>query len=723
MPDQVENIVSNCGLPVGPHNLAFIPTPTIGSQDCDLTILLKDEKSPVWDYRQIIRKGLKERYPGTEFTFQPSDLTAKILNFGAPAPIDVQVNGPDIYHNYEFARKLMDKFREIPGAADVVIQQTMRTPTMTVEGNRTFGLGVDRTLSDMADNLLMTTAGSQQVDQIYWLDQSTGMSYLINVYTPQPFINSVTSLKTVPVDSSNDTSRNDVQLLGNLTNLSVKGTPGVVTHGNIMPLIDIYVSAEERDLGAVLVDVEKVVHSLEHEKPSSAEVEIHGQAELMRDAYFELIFGLLGAIVLVYLLIVVNFQSWLDPFIIITALPGALAGIAWALFLTHTRLSEPALTGAIMCMGTGTANSILVVSYARERLQEHGDALRAAIEAGTTRFRPVLMTASAMIIGMVPMATGYSQNAPLGRAVIGGLLMATLFTLFFVPCVYAIVYSRRTAATERTGLIMKTPCRKYIVFFAILLCGLYLGYRMYDANSDAALLRDKTLEEAILTVAVVSPKPLPPTETIMLPGNIVGWYEAPIYARVTGYVKMWHKDYGDHVKAGDVLAEINTPDLDAEYRQAHADLESVRAKYRLAEVTAKRYQAMRPSHAVSEQSITIQEQNMKAQAAEVNAAEQKVKNIEAFIGFKKIVAPFDGVVIQRNINVGDLVSKEGNLSTPNAKTNLFTVAVVDKLRLFVNVPATFGPFLSPALTADVTVPQLPHRHFTFKYLTVARDSR
>ena len=449
LPDQVENIVSNCGLPVGPHNLAFIPTPTVGSQDCDLTILLKDEKSPVWEYRQIVRKGLKERFPGTEFTFQPSDLTAKILNFGAPAPIDVQVNGPDIYASYEFARKLMDKYREIPGATDVVIQQTMRTPTMMVEGDRTFGLGVNRTLSDMADNLLMTTAGSQQVDQVYWLDPSTGMSYLINVYTPQPFINSVNSLKTVPVDSSNDITNNEVQLLGNLTDLSVEGTPGVVTHGNIMPLFDIYVSAEGRDLGSVLADVEKVTQSLEDGKPRTAEIEIHGQAELMRDAYFELIFGLLAAIVLIYLLIVVNFQSWLDPFIIITALPGALAGIAWALFLTHTRLSEPALTGAIMCMGTGTANSILVVSYARERLQEHGDALRAAIEAGTTRFRPVLMTAAAMIIGMVPMATGYSQNAPLGRAVIGGLLMATLFTLFFVPCVYAIVYSRRTAVQHK----------------------------------------------------------------------------------------------------------------------------------------------------------------------------------------------------------------------------------------------------------------------------------
>jgi len=449
LPGEVENIVSNCGLPVGPHNLAFIPTPTIGSQDCDLTILLKDEKSPVWDYRGVLRRGLKERYPGTEFTFQPSDLTAKILNFGAPAPIDVQVKGPDMRSNYEFARKLVAKFREIPGATDVVIQQTMRTPTLMVEGNRTFGLGVNRTLKDIADNLLMTTAGSQQIDQVYWLDPRTGMSYLINVYTPQPQIDSVNSLNTVPVDASNNSSTNDdVQLLGNLASMTPEGTPGVITHVNILPLFDIYVSAEGRDLGGVLADVEKVANSIEHDKPQDATIEIHGQAELMRDAYFELILGLLSAIVLVYLLIVINFQSWLDPLIIITALPGALAGIAWSLFLTHTRLSEPALTGAVMTMGMATANSILVVSYARERLQEHGDALQAAIEAGRTRFRPVLMTASAMIIGMVPMAIGYSQNAPLGRAVIGGLLLATIFTLLFVPCVYAMFYGRRTVGRQ-----------------------------------------------------------------------------------------------------------------------------------------------------------------------------------------------------------------------------------------------------------------------------------
>jgi len=267
---------------------------------------------------------------------------------------------------------------------------------------------------------------------------------------------------------------------------------------------------------------------------------------------------------------------------------------------------------------------------------------------------------------------------------------------------------------------MNTVRRKGVVIAAVLLVMLYIGYRIYLSRSDAAALREETQETAVATVAVVHPKPVPPTETITLPGNIVGWYEAPIYARVSGYVKMWYKDYGDQVRKGDVLAEIKAPDIDAEYAQAKADLDTERAKYKLAEVTAKRWIALRPNHAVSEQSITVKEQELRAQAAVVKASEQKVRNIDAFIGFKTIVAPFDGVVTQRNINVGDLVSKEGNLSTPNAITNLFTVAVVDTLRLFVNVPESFGPFLQQGLQADVTVPQLPHRHFTAKFLTVAR---
>jgi multidrug efflux pump subunit AcrB len=446
LPGQVKGVVSNCGLPVGKHNLAFIPTPTIGSQDCDLTISLKNEKSPVWEYRRIIRKGLRERYPGTEFTFQPADLTAKILNFGSPAPIDVQINGPEMRANYEFARKLAGKLRQIPGASDVVIQEPMDQPTMLVEANRQFGLGLNLTQKDIANNLILATAGSEQVDQSYWLDRKTGMSYRINVYMPQPQLTRMEDLMITPVGREDRNSSDpNLRLLGNVTTSTPVGTPAVIAHRNIMPVFDIYVSAEGRDLGGVLADVERVAHSMEAELPRSASLEIHGQAETMHEAYVELIVGLLAAIVLVYLLIVVNFQSWLDPIIILMALPGALAGIAWTLILTHTNLSTPVLTGAIMTMGMATANSILVVSYARERLAVHGDVLRAAVEGGTARIRPVLMTASAMIIGMLPMAIGNSQNAPLGRAVMGGLAVATLFTLFFVPCVYAIIYSRRIA--------------------------------------------------------------------------------------------------------------------------------------------------------------------------------------------------------------------------------------------------------------------------------------
>jgi multidrug efflux pump subunit AcrB len=444
LPGQVESVVSNCGLPVyGPHNLAFIPTPTIGSQDCDLTISLKNETSPVWDYRQILRKGLKQRYPGTEFTFQPADLTSKILNFGSPSPIGVEIIGMDMEENYVYARKLAAELRKVPGATDVVIQQTMRQPTLLAEGQRAFSLGTQLTERDIALNQLITLNGSQQVDQSYYLDHKTGIEYQVNIYTPQPRMTHVRDLLTIPVDKNNlDAESSEIQLLGNVARLSVIGTPGVVSHSNIRPIFDIYVSAEGRDLGGVLADVKKVADSLKNEMPRTATMEIHGQAETMHSAYVELIGGLLASIVLIYLLMVVNFQSWLDPFIIITALPGALAGIAWSLFITHTNISVPALTGAIMCMGTATANSILVVSYARERYELHADAFQAALEAGFARIRPVIMTASAMVIGMLPMATSNSQNAPLGRAVIGGLLLATFATLFFVPCVYAMVYSR-----------------------------------------------------------------------------------------------------------------------------------------------------------------------------------------------------------------------------------------------------------------------------------------
>ncbi|CAP57792.1 efflux RND transporter permease subunit [Gluconacetobacter diazotrophicus] len=449
LPGKVEDVVSNCGLPEGPHNQAFIPTPTIGTQDCDLTISLTNEESPVWDYRAVLRKGLSASFPGTVFTFQPADLTARILNFGSPSPIDIKIAGPELSKSYKYAVELVNKLRLVPGAADVSLQQTMKTPTLFVKGDRTFSQATGIDAADLADNELMTLSGSSTVDPQYWYDPAWGVTFLLNTYVTQNQLTHFNDLLSIPVDKGDgDPSGKGMQLLGAISTITAKGTPGQVSHYNSMPAFDIYVSAEGTDLGTVLSGVNKVIAETAGDVPRGAAVEVEGQATTMRSAYVQLVGGLAVSIVLIYLLIVVNFQSWLDPFIIISALPGALAGIAWSLFLTHTHLSVPALTGAIMCMGTATANSILVVSYARERLEVHGDALKAALEAGYGRIRPVLMTAAAMIVGMIPMSISNSQNAPLGKAVIGGLIVATISTLLFVPCVYAIIYNRSSSRKE-----------------------------------------------------------------------------------------------------------------------------------------------------------------------------------------------------------------------------------------------------------------------------------
>ncbi|WEQ52342.1 efflux RND transporter permease subunit [Komagataeibacter oboediens] len=445
LPGQVEGIVNNCGLPFSPLNQAFIPTPTVGAQDCDLTVTLKDEEAPVAKFRTILRKGLAEKFPGTELTFMPADLTAKILNFGLPAPLDVQVTGRNLYANFDFAEKLAEKLRHVTGIADVAVQEPLNTPTLRVNARRTYALGTGLTEADVANNALAVLSGSGQVAPTYWLDPKTGVSHLVDIQTPLQFLQTMNDLETIPIDKGDGNPQDRApQILGGLSDIVQTGTPGEVSHYNIMPVFNIYASTEGLDLGAVSREVARVVDSVRKDLPAGSSLTIRGQAETMNGAYIQLIGGLAMSILLVYLIIVVNFQSWMDPFIIITALPGALAGISWSLFLTHTALSVPALTGAIMCMGTATANSILVVSFARERMDVHGDALRAAIEAGYERIRPVLMTASAMIIGMLPMSLSNSQNAPLGRAVMGGLLVATCATLLFVPCVFALIHSRKS---------------------------------------------------------------------------------------------------------------------------------------------------------------------------------------------------------------------------------------------------------------------------------------
>ncbi|CAI3937076.1 efflux RND transporter permease subunit [Commensalibacter papalotli (ex Botero et al. 2024)] len=448
LPGQVKGIVNNCGLPFSSLNQAFIPTPTIGSQDCDLTISLKNSASPIAEYRKILRKGLRDKFPGTDFAFMPGDMTAKILNFGLPAPINVQIVGRKLAANYEYAKLVASKLKRIPGIADVRVQQTVTTPTLMINTRRTFALSTGLTEADIANNALATLSGSGQTAPTYWLDPKTGVSHLVNIQTPQSEMQTMNDLETIPVNGPEGASgKTKMQMLGSLSHISQTGTGGEVSHYNIMPVFEIYASNDGRDLGAVSADVKQVVQELNSQLPRGSTIAIRGQATTMYNAYSQLIGGLAMSILLVYLIIVVNFQSWLDPFVIIMALPGALAGIAWSLFITHSSISVPALTGAIMCMGTATANSILVVSFARERLAVHGDAVLAAVEAGYGRIRPVLMTALAMIIGMLPMSLSNTQNAPLGRAVMGGLSVATIATLLFVPCVFALVYYRQKKET------------------------------------------------------------------------------------------------------------------------------------------------------------------------------------------------------------------------------------------------------------------------------------
>ena len=443
------NMVDNIGLPFSGINMAYQNTGTIGPGDGDALIALAEDHAPTDTYIKKLRTILPQRFPGTTFSFLPADIVSQILNFGLPAPIDLQVIGNNSQANYAYATELLKRIRTVPGIADLRIQQVFNYPQINVNVDRTLAGEVGLTQRDVANSLLVTLSGSGQVRPNFWLNPENGVSYPIVAQMPQYRIDSISDLSNVPVTS--DTTK-EPQFLGGLARITPGPSPGVVSHYNVQPVIDLYGSTQERDLGAVSSDIERILKDTKSQVPRGSYVALRGQVQTMTSAYDQLYIGLIGAIVLVYLVIVVNFQSWIDPFIIITGLPGALAGIVWMLFTTGTTLSVPALTGAIMCMGIATANSVLLVSFAREGLHGGLDAASAALEAGFTRFRPVLMTALAMIIGMVPMALalgeGGEQNAPLGRAVIGGLAVATLATLFFVPVVFSVLHRKTSAPAE-----------------------------------------------------------------------------------------------------------------------------------------------------------------------------------------------------------------------------------------------------------------------------------
>ncbi len=447
-PEEIDSMVDNIGLPISGINIAYSNSAPIGPEDADILISLKPDHHPTAGYVQTMREQLPRLFPGTTFAFLPADIITQILNFGLPAPIDVQVVGNDLQADDKYAQELLKKIGDVAGVADLRIQQAFDHPQINVAVDRTLASDVGLTERDNAISLLVALSGSGQIAPTFWLNPKNGVSYPIVAQFPQYRIDSMSDLKNLPI-----TSHGTTQLLGGLAKVSRGPSDGVVSHYNVQPVVDLFASVQGRDLGSVSRDIQKILKDTAKDAPRGSTIVLRGQVQTMNSAYGQLLFGLAGAIVLVYLLIVVNFQSWLDPFVIITALPAALAGIVWMLFATHTTLSVPALTGAIMCMGVATANSVLVVSFARERLAMGADAVTAALEAGFTRFRPVLMTAGAMVIGMIPMALGLGeggeQNAPLGRAVIGGLIFATCATLLFVPTVFAVAHSRK--AQQATG--------------------------------------------------------------------------------------------------------------------------------------------------------------------------------------------------------------------------------------------------------------------------------
>jgi len=443
----LDSIVDNIGLPVSGTNRAYLNTGGIGPEDGDILITLKKNHRATAGYVKGLRTALPQSFPGSNFAFLPADIVSQILNFGSPAPIDVQVSGPDKRAAQRYATELLRRIKAVPGAADARLEQSSRYPQFGIDVDRTRAGLTGITEKDVTNSLVVNLAGSFQTAPTFWLNPKNGVSYPIVIQTPQYSLDTLAGLKSMPITSSQSTTP---QLLGGLSDIKREASDAVVSHYAIQPTFDVYATTQGADLGTVADRIKTVLKDSENHLPPGATVNIRGQVETMNSAFSGLFFGLAEAIVLIYLLIVVNFHSWSDPFVIVMALPAALAGICWTLFATHTSLSVPALTGAIMCMGVATANSILIISFARERLEATGDAMKAAIEAGVTRFRPVLMTALAMIIGMAPMALGLGeggeQNAPLGRAVIGGLCFATFATLFFVPALFALVRGRPAPA-------------------------------------------------------------------------------------------------------------------------------------------------------------------------------------------------------------------------------------------------------------------------------------
>jgi RND family efflux transporter MFP subunit len=714
-----------------------------------ILVSLKEGHPPSADYVRRLREVLPAAFPSVIFYFQAADMTTQILNFGLPAQIDVRVVGRDRATNLRVAGELRRRIAAIPGIADAHLQQELDAPAFMAKIDRSRALQLGLNAQTIATDLNTSLSSSEQVAPNFWTDPASGIPYYIAVQTPEHLVSSLGDLGNTPVSTAIALNGPPIPgLLSNVATLQRDSVPTNLNQTNIQPVYDVYASVQGRDLGSISDDIGTVVAELQKEPKPGNTIQVLGQIQSMRDAFTDLGIGLLFAAAFVYLLMVVNYQNFGDPFVVILALPATLCGIVTLLFITGTTLSVPSLMGAIMAVGVASANSILLVTFAREEQLNGRSAFRAAINAGHTRIRPVLMTAAATIVGMVPMAiggAGEEQNAALARAVIGGLLFATPTTLLIVPYLFAMLRKRNDGVAAYgvfedlqmydLGIdrdIAPAPKRRRrarrrwggrlfaLGGFLLLAGGLSLGAWGREGRQQQVMATAQQERDFVPSLRVAQVEPSPGTMLVTLPGTTAAFAAANIYARATGYIAKRNVDIGSRVKAGDLLVEINAPELDHQIQQSEgtlaqmqASLEQAKANRDLAQVTWERDNPLVQKGWVTPQQgdtdrLTLQARDAAVNVAQSNIAAQKaqLRVLNQQKAYQTVVAPFDGVITQRNVDIGVDVQADAT-----SGTFMFEIMQKDVIRVWVYVPqdAAFG--VAPGVDAVVHVPELPDREF------------
>ncbi len=747
-------------------NLTLGDPSMVSSADGEVLIQLAREHRPVPAYVKELRRRFAAEMPEAEVFFLAPDITTQVLNFGVSAPIDVQVVGPLVNNakDHEIAERLRAAVARVRGAVDVHLAQVVSQPELRVDVDRAEASQSGVTQRDVAGDALVSMSSSSQIAPSFWLDTKKGLQYVVAVQTPQREIDSVAALADTPVHLPGSSTP---QVLGNLASIRRDTTAVNVTHYNVLSTFDVLANVEGADLGSVSDAIDRVVADARKTLPRGTSIVVRGQVDSMNTSFRGLSYGIVAAVVLVYLLLVVNFQSWRDPLIILMALPGALAGIVWILYATGTTLSVPALMGAIMSIGVATSNSILIVAFANERRAEGSDARRAAWLAGVTRLRPVVMTALAMIVGMLPMSLGLGeggeQNAPLARAVIGGLGVATFTTLFFVPVVYA---SRRQAPraepdSRSQAMTMMTtlstvstqpapseasshegetfqpalPSRRALVLsgaaFALVAAALAaLGFAPRVRHEAAMEREERAATAVVLSLQVARAQRDVATGPIVLPGTVRPLQETAVFARANGNGRRWSGDIGDTVKKGQALVELDLPDVDEELRQALASAAQARAavaqagsQLDFARTTSARYAALLPAGLATQQQADqyasqhqVQQANVAVMQAALASAEAHARRVRELRAYGTITAPFDGVVTMRAAETGQLVAS----GTAQGQA-LYKIAEDDVVRVFVDVPQLYAAAIRPGMDAPVSIREAAGRVFAGKVTRTSRE--